>query len=551
MGLASSDTAIAGAPDLDEAPGASLHAHAGWRAFLTSDRGALSALLGLLGLLTILAWHRWALPTTDPGLDLTTADLIAHGGMPYRDINFFYGPAGVYALAFWFKLFGVSLASAVAFGYLQACAILATAYALARVWLAPMIAALTVAWVACASFTGSLANLVLPHSNSATVGILFVLLECLAVARRRPWLAGVAAAGACLTRPEYVLAAAALGLGAMLGAARDSGDWRTGVREGLRIAMPTVVLAGAVWAFFAAKIGTHALIYENLFPSSFVKVASKVQAGQAPFDLASLVNTLGRVLVYGSLAGTFVLSWIRLRGVSGVRGRLAAVWPLAAAIVGLAALDGFLRLTSIAHTSQRTVEHEVTHLLMGMSWLPILSIVAAAWALLRARRPGPAPLGGSSWAGDLALLFMAGALSLRAYNQFTPANYAPYYVAGPMLIAVIAHEALGRYRRAALVPLRVCIGICALSLVAHGYLSVLRPNTTAVHAARGTFLEPRRAAAALQDTLDFLRGHANRSWSCPTTPGFTSWPISRPRFTSRRSSPAFSTPPRSAERSPS
>jgi hypothetical protein len=78
-----------------------------------------------------------------------------------------------------------------------------------------------------------------------------------------------------------------------------------------------------------------------------------------------------------------------------------------------------------------------------------------------------------------------------------------------MLVAVIAHEAIGRWRRAALVPLRICIALCAVTLVGHGYLSVLRANTTPVHAARGTFLEPRSAAVALQGTLDFLRARTH------------------------------------------
>jgi hypothetical protein len=450
--MASSNTGTSVVNDRDDASGRSLRSGVQLQGLLEGDRGALLAIVGLLALLTVLAWHRWALPATDPGLDLTAADLISHGALPYRDINFFYGPAGIYALAMWFKLFGVSLASAVAFGYVQALAILGVAYALARVWLRPLAAGLTVGWVAAASFTGGLANLVLPHSNSATVGILFVLLECLAVARRRPWLAGVAAAGACLTRPEYVVAAAAIGLGAMLGAARESGQWRAGVRDGVRVALPTLLLAGGVWAFLANEVGANALLYQDLFPSSFVKVASQVQLEWAPFDITSAVTTFGRILVYGALATAFVMSWIgvravgertrtggeleqggaelersgagraRARGEAGTwRARLTALWPVVIAVVGLVALDGVLRVTSIAGTSRGLVEHEVTHLLIGMSWLPVVSIVAALWALFRARRPGAAPLGGS-WPADLALLLVAAALSLRVYNKFTPAT---------------------------------------------------------------------------------------------------------------------------------
>jgi hypothetical protein len=76
------------------------------------DLLALGALaLGLL-LLTVLTWKKWGNPALDAGAELTTAEQVADGAVPYHDIRYFYGPLGLYSLAGSFQLFGVSLATA-------------------------------------------------------------------------------------------------------------------------------------------------------------------------------------------------------------------------------------------------------------------------------------------------------------------------------------------------------------------------------------------------------------------------------------------------------
>ena len=94
-------------------------------------------------------------------------------------------------------------------------------------------------------FSGTAFNFVLPHSNSATVGLLCLLLALLAFCRRRLWLAGLAIGAAGLTRPEFfgvaALAAAVwlvagaapapLARGARRrGAGRPAGAWRAAAR---------------------------------------------------------------------------------------------------------------------------------------------------------------------------------------------------------------------------------------------------------------------------------------------------------------------------------
>ena len=71
-----------------------------------------------------------------------TADRIADGAVAYRDVRYFYGPVGVYTLAGAFELFGTSFTTVFAFGLVQAAAILAAFYALARSFLPALTACL-------------------------------------------------------------------------------------------------------------------------------------------------------------------------------------------------------------------------------------------------------------------------------------------------------------------------------------------------------------------------------------------------------------------------
>ena len=73
-----------------------------------------------------------ACPRSTPATSSTSPAMLASGGQPYSDIRYFYGPAGLYALGGAFAVFGASFTTAFAFGLLQAAAIIAAFYALAR-----------------------------------------------------------------------------------------------------------------------------------------------------------------------------------------------------------------------------------------------------------------------------------------------------------------------------------------------------------------------------------------------------------------------------------
>src|SRR5262249_10829584 len=96
------------------------------------DACAIGALCLVFALLAGLSWRAWGSPAVDAGHELNVAHVLASGGQPYGDIRYFYGPVGLYALGGAFAAFGASFTTAFAFGLLQAAAILAAFYALAR-----------------------------------------------------------------------------------------------------------------------------------------------------------------------------------------------------------------------------------------------------------------------------------------------------------------------------------------------------------------------------------------------------------------------------------
>src|SRR4051794_20467011 len=303
-----------------------------------ADLLALAGLaLGLL-LLTALTWKKWGNPALDAGAELTPAERVADGAVPYRDVRYFYGPLGLYSLAGSFELFGISLTTAFAFGLALTAGIVGSFYALARQWLRPTVAAVCAAMVMAIGFSGTAFNFVLPHSNSATVGLLCLILTLLALCRRRPWLAGLAIGAAGLTRPEF-LAVAVLAAIVWLIASLWQRSWRLVLADALRIGLPALAVPGIVFGAFAAAAGFDRLLWENLWPADFIRVAGfRSQESWAPLSAASGFSTLGRLLVYAGLLGALtwaVLIWRRRDGAS----RLLAALPPLGVLLALGLLD--------------------------------------------------------------------------------------------------------------------------------------------------------------------------------------------------------------------
>jgi hypothetical protein len=468
-----------------------------------ADALALAGLaLGFL-LLLVLTWKKWGNPALDAGAELTTAERVADGAVPYRDVRYFYGPLGLYGLAGSFQLFGAGLATAFAFGIALSAGIVGGFYALARQWLRPTVAAICAAMTMAIGFSGTAFNFVLPHSNSATVGLLCLILALLALCRRRPWLAGLAIGAAGLTRPEF-FGVAALGAAVWLAAELRLRPWREVLADAVRIGLPALAVPLAVLGAFAAAVGADRLLWENLWPVDFIRVAGlRSQEDWAPLTAASAFSTLARLAVYGGLVTSLVagvLVWKRRSGLE----RVWAVVPPLLTVLALGLLDAAARAAGIFPEARGTVEHEAAHLTLGMTWLPALAIAAALYAAAAAwRRKGP-PLG-RSWPDDAALIAVALVLGLRAYDAFNgEASYAPYYAAPLVLIAGILHQRIGERWPQARTAVTAALAVAALGLVLYPLGGLYSDNDTEVRTARGSFVANDASAPALQRTLDLI-----------------------------------------------
>jgi hypothetical protein len=494
-------SAVAPPADVRDATGAARARLA--RVLASADARSLAVLGLLFALLTALTWRKWGVPAIDAGYELTAADRVSKGAVAYRDIRYFYGPVGLYSLAAAFKLLGVSFTTAFAFGLVQTAAIVAAFYALARRLLPVLTAALCSAILLTIGFSGTAFNFVLPHTNSATFGILFLLLMLLALSRERLALASLAGGVVCLTRPEFAAFAALTGLAFLVGLARDRGV-RTAFIAVPRLALPGLVLAGGVLAAFSASAGASVVFTENLWPVDFLRVTHLGSQGTwAPRDLESVVSTLARATVYCSLLAALVASAAGIRGRRGAA-RIVALWPVVAA--GGVLLAGFAawRVLGVFPDARSALRYECTHLLIGMSWLPALGFGVAAIVGLRLVR-GRQPLLTRSWAFDLALVAAAAALGARAYDAFTAeVSYAPYYAAPLVLLLGLLHQRVAERWPTARGATILSLGAVAAGLALYALVALYPDQTTALHTARGTVVMDPRAARAFQPTIDYI-----------------------------------------------
>jgi hypothetical protein len=473
------------------------------RRLARADALALAGLaLGFL-VLVVLTWKKWGNPALDAGAELTTAERVADGAVPYRDVRYFYGPLGLYGLAGSFRLFGADLTVAFGFGLTLCAAIVGSFYALARQWLRPSVAVVCAAMTMAIGFSGTAFNFVLPHSNSATVGLLCLILALLALCRERPWLAGVAIGAAGLTRPEFFGVAVAAALVWLL-AGLPRRPWRAVLGDALRIGLPALAIPLAVLGAFAATVGTDRLLWENLWPVDFIRIAGfRSQEDWAPLTLASGASTLGRLVVYAGMLAALVGAVVIWRRRSGA-GRLWAAVPPIAALLALGSIDATLRGLGLFEGAREAVEGEATDLILGMTWLPALAIVAAVVTAVAAWRRRPPPLG-RSWPDDAALVAVALLLGLRAYDAFNgEASYAPYYAAPLVLIAGILHQRIGERWPQARAAATAALAIAAAGLVVYPLAGLYSDNNTEVRTARGTFVANDASAPALQRTLDLI-----------------------------------------------
>lgn len=470
------------------------------------DARTLGLLALVLALVTATTWRRWGWPSFDAGSDLTVADLIVHGGQPYSDIRYYYGPLGLYALAGTFRVFGTNLTVAFCFGFAQTIAILGAFYALARSWLSAALAGMATLVMLFVAFSGTFFDFVLPHTNAGTFGCLSILAMLLAITRGRYLLAGLAAGAALLTRPEIAIFAAAGIVGAVLGNARESG-WRAALRPALQMVLPALALGGGVLVYFAAQAGLHRVLFENIFPTQFVRVsAGRLEGDWAPLNASAMLATLARGFAV-ALPITGLMASFQLAADRHGAARLRAFWPLVAALCAVVALYLAVRVTGAFPGSRANLEEEASRLLIATSWLPVAALLALAWTARRALR-GEAALG-VGWPADLALVVTAAACALRAYNRFSVDSSAPYFAAPVVLVAAVALDRLARRWPHTRPAVYVTLGMMAAALSLHAYVGLYRDDTTLVSTPRGSYRTTAQAATGVKGTIAYLDRHSH------------------------------------------
>jgi hypothetical protein len=354
-------------------------------------------------------------------------------------------------------------------------------------------------------FSGTFFDFVLPHTNAGTFGCLFLILELLALTRRRDILAGLAAGVVLLTRPEFAAFAGAIALGAVAGQWRDDGPREAARLAGLLI-LPALLVAGVVYGALASAAGWHRLFFENLVPVDFARISGgRLQGGWAPFTLSSAVALAARGALVAVPATALYMSITAWRSRSDALGRLRALWPLAAAAAFLAVAAVAWRLLGVFPDARAEVRDETVRLLFAMAWLPLPALGLLVWALLRLSRGERAPW--RDWTTDLALLAGATAAGLRAYNEFTTDSYAPYFAALPILAAGVLVETLARRRRDWRPVGRVVLAGAAAAMALHAYAGLYRDDVTIVSTPRGDYRWYPDGGPEVERTVRYIDRH--------------------------------------------
>lgn len=410
------------------------------RVAVSADAAAVSGLVVFAATLAAVTWGRWGDLDSDTGYDVLAGIRVADGMLPYADFTYYYGPLAPFLSGLAVVLGGAGFAPSVVIGFLVAAGIVAATYALARALLDPLGAFLAAALTAAVAFVPNNYGFVLPHTHSATLGTLGVLLLLLFVrayasSGRERWLlaAGVAAGTTALTKPEATAAAfVAGGLWLVLRALAGSR-----LRRELPLFLgPALVIPAAAYGALLTAVSARDLVLENVYPVDMLRAGGdELVRARMPMTLESLVHIGSRLCLYAVGAAALLLS-ARLVG-TRLRRPIAVALPAAVA-VGIAAV--VVRADSVREAMYYVYE-----------WLPAGALLALAVTLSRFRhrvgRWGPESQ------LELALATAFAVLAATTYGAFVLQGWRPqmaaYYVPFAAIFLARLHlSELGRARAA-------------------------------------------------------------------------------------------------------
>ena len=396
---------------------------------LTAESVAVAACVLAIVLLAALSWATWGDLSSDTGYDASAGFRIAHGAVPYADFTYFYGPLApaVVGLGTW--LFGSGIGVSIAIGLLITAAILAATFTFARIISGVVAACVATTITAAIAFVPDNYSYVLPHTNAATLGTLFVLCLLLALWKyadgRAGWALTVAGAFlglTALTKPEP--AAAALAAVVVWFAVRGRG--RGGLRRELAlVALPAVAIPAAVYAWLLTRVSAHALLFDNLYPREQLKAGGDVLVKvRMPLTAHSVVWISERLVLYVlGTAALLVAARVLTRSDRLRRPMIAGL-----VLVGLA-------VAAISVANPEALRH---YLQFVWAWVPAGAIIALVVLLRRRWRKG------SPSAVELLEVSAVAALAVCAFTSYggfylnaPNPQMAVYYV--PLAAAFLVH----------------------------------------------------------------------------------------------------------------
>jgi hypothetical protein len=230
------------------------------------DLCGTAVLAGLLLYFLHVSWRKWPDPIIDSGAQWYAAWRISRGESLAQEVPWNYGPLSAYFNGWLFRIFGVSLNVLFAANLLIYAAILGLAYlAFRRAWGRLGAFAACGVFIAVFSFSHLTSvgnyNYVAPYSHESTHGILLMFATVLVAAswsckesQSFAFFLGTCGGIAAVLKPEFMLAAGAVGAGALA--------LRFLQRKGVSRAEWLLLVAGVVWptlAFTLVFVGRESL----------------------------------------------------------------------------------------------------------------------------------------------------------------------------------------------------------------------------------------------------------------------------------------------------
>ena len=466
------------------------------RLTLSSDALAAIGLTALAGIMIAITWNTWGDLGRDTGYDLVAGERVATGDLPYTDFTYYYGPLApaLAGLAAWIG--GAGIGSGIGLGIVLSLAIVAVTYALGRKLAGPTGGFLAAAITIPVAFGPTNLSFVLPHTYSATAGILATLCFLLCLVRfgereARSWLvlSGVAAGMVALTRPELVLAVVIAGVLWLAFRARQSG--RSTLRDAACLVAPAAVIPLAVYGAFLTAVPFHRLVFENLYPVDTLAAAGNaVVRLHAPLTASSFGEVAFKLALYAAGIAALVAlgTWLD----RDTRARRPLI-----ALIGI----GTVLAVALAVARPETLRYGLE---FAWGWIPAGVVIASGVLLWRARRPD------GRTAGALAVLAVCVALAVIAAT-----TYAAFFVhstrAQPALYAVpLAAIFLARLHLVEIArsPSVVRLGAIWLAFLAAAGIGLTLKDAAAesatVRGPGGALAAPPADAAPMQAALDLI-----------------------------------------------